>query len=525
MPAAADGEERTHFTHCRNTTLMPSKEKLDGRIRLPVRQILFLVASLALASLCVLAITGLRRTHARTTPGLSPKTHTLSLTLHAGLTRDGKDSFYFNGQPNAPTLRLSPGDQLKITYVNHLPAKAKETCAITPCMDMTNLRFHGLAVSPDAPQDDVLDMMAAPGQTLRYTVQIPIDHPPGLYWYHTHPHGESHRQALDGMSGALVIEGIESYFSPLAGLPERILVVRGRSIEHDPQSTDLKHRVELSSNTCGAEPETPEEVFTVNGSVRPQIEIAPGERQFWRLVNASADRYLDLQLEGQMFEIVAMDGEPIAHHDPNHPTRIAGHVLLPPAGRLEAIVTGPSAATPRRLITHCVDTGPDGDPNPAMILADVVPRSAPASTHKTSKSSLRPDLKTLDLAAEEKAPPRFIVTFTEDKKGFYINGEKFTPDAAPMVHAKVGTFQHWRIVNNSKELHPMHIHQVHFLAYAENDKPIADPLWLDTVSVPYGGSVDVIMDFTNPVIRGMSVFHFHLLNHEDKVMMAKILFQ
>jgi len=35
----------------------------------------------------------------------------------------------------------------------------------------------------------------------------------------------------------------------------------------------------------------------VNGSVRPQIEIAPGERQFWRIVNASADRYVDLQLE------------------------------------------------------------------------------------------------------------------------------------------------------------------------------------------------------------------------------------
>src|SRR5712664_1416785 len=458
-------------------------------------------------------------------PELRAKHHTLSFTLHAGITKDGKNSFYFNGQPNAPTLRLSPGDQLRITYVNDLPAKPPEKCLAGPCMDMTNLHFHGLAVSPQAPQDNVLDMMAMPGQSLHYTVHIPKDHPPGLYWYHTHPHGESYRQALDGMSGALLIEGIESYFPPLAGLPERVLVVRGRSIVNDPQSADLKHRVELRSDVCGAEREAPEEVFTLNGSVRPQIEIAPSERQFWRLVNASADRYLDLQLEGQTFEIVAMDGMPIAQHDPNHRTRIAGHVLLPPAGRLEAIVTGPSAGTPRRLITRCVDTGPDGDPNPAMILADIVPRSATDSTTKVSKTSLKPDLKTLDVAAEEKAPPRFIVTFTEDKKGFYINGEKFTPAAAPMVRAKVGTFQHWRIVNDSNELHPMHIHQAHFLAYAENDKPIADPLWLDTVNVPYGGSVDVIMDFTNPVIRGMSVFHCHLLNHEDKGMMAKILFE
>jgi suppressor of ftsI len=456
---------------------------------------------------------------------LHAKHHTLSLALHAAITSDGRNSFYFNGQPNAPTLRLSPGDQLKITYVNDLPAKATETCTITPCMDMTNLHFHGLTVSPDAPQDDVLDMMAMPGQSLRYTVQIPADHAPGLYWYHTHPHGESHRQVLDGMSGALVIEGIESYLPALAGLPERVLVVRGRSVVNDPQSADLKHRVELSSDVCGSESETPEEIFTLNGSVRPQIEIAPGERQFWRLVNASADRYLDLQLEGQTFEIVAMDGMPIALHDPNHRTRILDHVLLPPAGRLEAIVTGPEAGAPRRLISRCVDTGPDGDPNPALVLADIAPRSSANSPGKAAKSLPKPEFKALDLAAEEKAPPRFIVTFTEDKKGFYINGEKFATDAAPMLRPRVGAFQHWRIVNATRELHPMHIHQVHFLAYAENDKPIANPVWLDTVNVPYGGSVDVIMDFTDPVIRGMSVFHCHLLNHEDKGMMAKILFE
>jgi len=45
------------------------------------------------------------------------------------------------------------------------------------------------------------------------------------------------------------------------------------------------------------------------------------------------------------------------------------------------------------------------------------------------------------------------------------------------------------------------------------------------VNVPFGGSVDVIMDFTDPVIRKMSVFHCHLLDHDDKGMMAKMLFE
>src|SRR5271167_4586495 len=224
------------------------------------------VAILAIAVVCSVAIRGNAPEPLSNPFELRAKNHILSLTLHAAITRDGKNSFYVNGQPIAPTLRLSPGDQLKITYVNDLPAKPPEACLAGPCVDMTNLHFHGLTVSPDAPQDDVLDMLAMPGQSLHYTVQIPNDHPPGLYWYHTHPHGESYRQALDGMSGALVIEGMESYLPALTGLRERVLVVRGRSVEQDPHSDDLKRRVEINSYICGGKPDMPSEVMTVNGS-------------------------------------------------------------------------------------------------------------------------------------------------------------------------------------------------------------------------------------------------------------------
>jgi len=133
--------------------------------------------------------------------------------------------------------------------------------------------------------------------------------------------------------------------------------------------------------------------------------------------------------------------------------------------------------------------------------------------------------KPIDVEPLKQTPPDFVVTFTEDQNGFYINGQKFAMDAPPMTSARVGTYQHWRILNATAELHPFHIHQVHFLAYAQNGGLLPDPAWLDTVNVPFAGSVDVILDFTDPIIRGMSVFHCHLLNHEDKGMMAKILFK
>ena len=62
----------------------------------------------------------------------------------------------------------------------------------------------------------------------------------------------------------------------------------------------------------------------------------------------------------------------------------------------------------------------------------------------------------------------------------------------------------------------MHLHQVHFYTYSQNGVPLANPVWLDTVNAPVVGLVDIVVDFTNPVIRGMAVFHCHVLNHEDK---------
>src|SRR5437899_7806785 len=194
------------------------------------------------------------------------------------------------------------------------------------------------------------------------------------------------------MSGAIVIEGMERYAPRMARLRERVMVVRGRSIEHDPNAAQLRRDVDIPSKGCGGEAEAVEEIFTVNGAVRPRIEIAPGERQFWRIVNASPDRYLDLQLDGQTLEIVALDGMPLAYHEPKAPTRTTNHLLLAPAGRLEAIVTGPPRGTHSALRTLFVDAGSDCDPHPEMILAELVQQrytAPPTQAHARATSISR----------------------------------------------------------------------------------------------------------------------------------------
>jgi len=455
------------------------------------------------------------------------------LTLTAAYDADqGHNAFFFAGKPIAPTIRVLPGAVIHLSYVNNLPIHSKERCALGPCLDQSNLHFHGLHVSPDRPQDDVLTMMSTPGHTLNYQVEIPSYAAPGLYWYHTHPHGESARQALDGMSGAIVIDGIDRYYPELRQMRERVLVLRERDIKDVTPKvrSELLQRVGVTSDRCGTSTEQqPERIFTLNGEIRPQVLIQPGERQFWRIVNASPDRYTDLQLNGQQLEILALDGMPLTYHDRNRPSLKVDHILLAPAARVEAIVTGSAPGTRSTLSTRCLDTGPDGNLAPAMILADLVtgqPASEPS--HKVPSTSGVPvyrEFSRRQLETVESGSPDFTVVFTEDKNGFYINGRKFSMDDKPLIKVRIGSLRHWRIVNATRELHPFHIHQVHFLDYKVNDAQPDSPEWLDTVNVPYGGTVDLVMDFTDPMIRGMSVFHCHLLNHEDKGMMAKILFE
>ncbi len=418
-------------------------------------------------SVCVCLLVATVRGQDRIVPELPQASSPVTLVA-ASDPVTGKSEFRYRGNNIPPVIRVQPGKTLKVEYKNELPARSKEDCFGQPCMDMTNLHFHGLHVSPDAPQDDVLTMLASPGETLDYSVQVPPQEAPGLYWYHTHPHGESYIQDLDGMSGAIVVEGIERYVPELLNMRERILVLRDLVLPTDAaQRKRVMESVSMQTTQCGSAPEKPERAFTVNGSLRPQIDIAPRERQFWRIVNASPDRYADLEVDSVSLDVVALDGiDIVSAKPPNLKTR-------PGLGGAPVYITFPPKVLKR----------------------------------------------------VEASEPQFVVNFTEDKQGFYINGKKFEMNAGPMLTVDVGSLQHWRVLNPTREVHPFHIHQVHFLVYAVDNKPVKDPVWLDTVNVSYGSSVDLVMDFTDPIIRGMSVFHCHLLSHEDKGMMAKILFR
>lgn len=111
----------------------------------------------------------------------------------------------------APTIQVFPGDTVRITLNNRLPADqscldANSQVNVPHCFNGTNLHTHGLWVSPAGNSDNVL-LSINPGVSFQYEYNIPPDHPAGTYWYHSHRHGSTALQVSSGMAGALIVRG------------------------------------------------------------------------------------------------------------------------------------------------------------------------------------------------------------------------------------------------------------------------------------------------------------------------------
>lgn len=509
-------------------------------------------------------------------------TFNVSTQLNAS---SGHPQFLYNGGTVPPTLRLLPGDKLIVNLTNNLPKPAGGS----GYTNNTNLHYHGLHVSPQAPGDDSIDMLAAPGQSLHYTLQIPKNHPTGLYWYHTHAHGEAERQTLSGMSGALVIDGIAASSPAVKNLTERILIARdappagaplpnadlsqvyamnwamqrgvGMHASRGPSSAatsatpselhaqsngqtrdpyakiDPNYRRFVRSSVADSHcvagtPEAAVKALTLNGQTQPSIRIAPGESQFWRVVNAGADTYLDLQVDNTTMKIIALDGVPLASGVGTPAAMSVSHWVLPPASRVEFVITGPPAGTTAYVRTNCFDPGSAGDPMPGAILASIDSSAAPAVASTGSGiAGARVALGTSPFRFNSAAAIN-AASVAATRTIFYsdqntINGVAYDPAAPPQFYAQSGTVEEWTIQNNSSQVHTLHIHQVHFVVQAINGTTQSPQFVMDNVNVPAAtasgpGTVKLRLDFTDPLIIGTFLLHCHILSHEDGGMMAKI---
>ena len=486
----------------------------------------------------------------------------------------------------SPTLRVHPGDTLILTLKNEAkiltnathefssqtgmsknhvgPKSSSDPCAGGAMTEATtNLHFHGMVVPPTCHQDETIKTLIQPNSVpFEYKLQIPKDEIPGLYWYHPHPHGFTEEQVLGGASGALVVEGIEKIDRAVSGLPERVLVIRDQLMAHPSlpsQNDPNKPTKDLSLNYVPIR--YPELTPAV-------IETRPHQKEFWRVLNASADTFVDLGIvsdgKNQLIGVVAMDGVPEGYDEGNAQDNVVWktHVLLPPAGRAEFIVTTPSINADSKLITHAVPRGPMFDPDrmgpvgtlpgqadqddndPTRTLAVIRTSAKAPQLHSFLPKSRRILEKSQGASLASTRPVRtrrfYFSEELEDPKNprgpsyFYITEEGhkpkvFNPNDPPSVIVHQGDVEDWIVENRSNEPHTFHIHQLHFLVIERNGGPYEDVTLRDTINIPYWNgftkpypSVKLRMDFRSPYIIGTFPYHCHILQHEDAGMMGTV---
>jgi FtsP/CotA-like multicopper oxidase with cupredoxin domain len=387
-----------------------------------------------------------------------------------------------------PTLHVSPGDTLETVLDNRTS-------------EMTNIHFHGMHVSPRGIGDNVYRMFP-PHSKRRSRIEIPPGHEPGTYWYHVHMHGDTEEQVMGGMSGLLIVEGLEDRLPPgLQDIAQQQLAIR--DLEHRGGSAELN-----AANINPAGPTT----RLVNGQFRPTMAIGSGETQMWRIGNVGADLFYDIALEGHVFTILAEDGDPVWE------VTQTDHLVLPPGKRFDVLVQGGTPGS-YRLMTRKFDEGFERVTNRKLATLNVAgPQTAPTTDLPTSLNPPSLDLSTAEIARER----RFVFTLDTKGGGFKaeINGQTFDPDVLN-VRAGLGTVEEWTLVNKSGEDHPFHIHVNDFQVMSVNGVPYDAHGRQDVVIIPRNGGRVVIR---NPFedYTGKFVFHCHILGHEDAGMMQTI---
>ncbi len=444
----------------------------------------------------------------------------------------------------APTLRVQAGDRLIIHLHNDLPAQsaaastheasgnAAGDCQPGPMSaSVTNLHFHGLNIPPTCHRDDVVRTIIQPGETFDYRVTIPRDEPPGLYWYHPHPHGYSERQVQGGASGALIVEGIEKLHRSLTPMPQRVIVLRDQT-RSDFQSLSARAPAwDISVNY----------VPVTYPLYQPAtIETAASRKEFWRVVNAGANTILDLQLllagQPQPLQLVALDGVLVRGH-----TAKITDVLLPPGARAEFVVLTPQSGQPAQLVTRRWDTGPEGDADPARPIANVVADSHATEPRRPSASSQTENDDHGRRKVGEPVVERRLYfsqmtpnALEPDASIFYfitVAGQQpvaYRMNQPPNIVLHEGDVEDWVVENRAREDHVFHIHQIHFRVLEVDGKPLVDGAMRDTINLPHWTgsgpypSVKLRLGFRDPKIVGTFLYHCHILKHEDMGMMGVI---
>ena len=426
----------------------------------------------------------------------------------------------YNGQIPAPRLEAKPGDKVRIHFTNNLEQP-------------TNIHYHGLHIPLTGNADNVF-LHIKPGKKLIYEFQIPDNHPSGTFWYHPHLHGLVAEQLFGGLAGLFIVRGDDDEIPELKAAQEEFLVLQDFSIDSQGRRSDSAHM----SLMMGREGE----LITANGQVNPSLNLPAGGLLRLRILNASPSRFYRLALEDHAFYHIATDGNSL-----NEPVEV-NELLLTPGQRADVLVKGDKESGQYRLLNLPYDRGSMGMMGGGMMggrgmMGRNDERTRVGVRRKGTREFNREEpialatvnyafavdsltlptkLNSIDPLPEPQTVRRFELNHGMTPgvgMAFLINGEYYQGDRIH-TQVKLNTVEDWELINTGVMDHPFHIHGNAFQTISRNGQPESLLAWRDTVLVKKGETVRIRMSFSD--FAGRTVYHCHVLDHEDLGMMGNL---
>ena len=386
--------------------------------------------------------------------------------------------FGYNGQVPGPVIEAIQGVPLEIAFTNSLA-------------EPTLIHWHGLQIPAAMDGTQATQRPVAPGETFIYRFTPPDA---GTFWYH--PHQNETEQLEKGLYGALIVRGADD-----------LVVDREQVLVFDDVDADKQGRLAKFGGFRERHDGREGDIRLINGKAEPELTIAAGQVERWRVINASSARYIRLSLGSSRFRIIGTDGGLI-----EAPVEVT-EVLLPPADRVELLV-GPFAEGTTLTIDSLRylrrTTKTRGDERFGTLKVEAA---------KPSRASIPARLRTIEPLASADATPNRTVKFSVGlslRRGldFLVNGETHHHDQP----VKVGQLQVWDVVNASLMDHPFHLHGFFFQVLSINGNEPAFRSWEDVVNLPPRSTVRIAwMPADRP---GSWMYHCHILEHHEAGMMG-----
>ena len=314
---------------------------------------------------------------------------------------------------------------------------------------------------------------------------------PGTHWYHAHKHGSTAINVANGMTGAFIIEGqydedLNNWYGSGWTRTQPVLVINQLGV-----SPNLMRKPASGGGPGpGSQDKGPD--FSINGQLKPLIQMQPGEVQMWRIVNTSgrAGVYFLGPPKGFQWKQLAQDG--VQFNDVNYQSHLNRPFLLAAGNRADILVKAPTSACANPsdcsvMVKNEVDPQDLAVAKPLTLLSinisgqPVDPKSN-AGSFIPNAPSFPPFLK--DIGKDEVTGTKTLLFAAGPPGGTpnpaqqTIDGKKFDGEVGAVV--LLNKVEEWKIMNATYAApisHPFHIHINPFqiVEVFDPNQPLIDP--------------------------------------------------